>query len=512
MPRWCLLLLALCAPITAGDPPDTVLAAWQQARDALMLPYQQAVDAAGKAYAAGVGKARDACLTALITSARREARKADRSGAVAAWTEVLRLDPEHADATAFFAAIGTLDQVRESLAGGTTAQAAPAEDPFGNPLEPGPGATAAPVADHPAVTADLARWREARTREGAAFARIEAAARTKALDADARLRTRALGLLTPQAERADKAGDLPAAATAWKAVLTVQRDHPAAAAWFTRIGTLDKVLAEIPDGTDLLGPTPDPAAAGLGPAVSTTGLRGLDILVAGRGEGPLETAVVQRLTAAGAKPRLVDHGVFTRKDAAKELGTPALVIVLALSDATRGGAVTVLPTLKAPLVTTDFGPLAIWGLCGGTGWNSWNRDPVEALEAAAGVRHPILTGLTGPVPVPAPPRPGAKPKGDAGAKPVVLPAPHFPTGQGVVIAHLAGKPRHHVLVSWEAGTPAPGPWAKESTEAPETGPRTPRSPARAAWVGFLPSDPEDQLHPQAWRLWDQTLLWAVKAR
>jgi hypothetical protein len=511
MPRWCLLLLALCVPVAAGDPPDTVLAGWQQARDALIPPYQQAVDAAGKTYAAGVDRARDTCLSALVATARREARKPDRSGAVAAWTEVLRLDPDHADATAFFSAIGTLDQVRESLAGDPAPRAVPAEDPFGNALEPSPGATAAPAADHPAVAADLARWREARAREAAAFSRIETAARTRVLDADARLRTRALGMLVPQAERADRAGDLPAAASAWKAVLAVQRDHPAAVAWFTGIGTLDKALAEIPDGTDLLGPPPDPAAGGPGPAAAA-GLRGLDVLVLGRADGPLEMAVVQRLTAGGAKPRLVDHSALTRAEAVKELGDPALVVVFNLSDYTRSHARTVLPALKAPLVLTDLFLLVGTGMAGQPNYNATNRDPVDALEPATGIRHPIQGGLTGPLPLLAQPKAGARPKADVSVKGAVLSAPDFPIGAGVLVAHLAGRPQHKVLVTWDAGTPMPGPWNRELGTPPETGPKTPKSTVRIAWVGFFPPEAVEQLHPQVWRLWDQALLWAVKAR
>ncbi|MDB5336111.1 MAG: pknB 22 [Planctomycetaceae bacterium] len=58
----------------------------------------------------------------------------------------------------------------------------------------------------------------------------------------------AVSMLTKLAAKSYKANDRLAETEAWKAVLKLQRNHKKATQYFTDLGTLDKVLAEISDG------------------------------------------------------------------------------------------------------------------------------------------------------------------------------------------------------------------------------------------------------------------------
>lgn len=73
-------------------------------------------------------------------------------------------------------------------------------------------------------------------------------------EAQANHKAKALTALTVIAKSRTKAEDAAGAAEAWKAILGIDREHAEARAYFTTLGTLDAVLAELDaDPADLLG-------------------------------------------------------------------------------------------------------------------------------------------------------------------------------------------------------------------------------------------------------------------
>lgn len=73
-------------------------------------------------------------------------------------------------------------------------------------------------------------------------------------EAQANARARAITALTVIAKSRAKAEDAAGTAEAWKAILSIDREHADARAHFTQLGTLDAVLAELAaDPADLLG-------------------------------------------------------------------------------------------------------------------------------------------------------------------------------------------------------------------------------------------------------------------
>jgi Concanavalin A-like lectin/glucanases superfamily len=72
------------------------------------------------------------------------------------------------------------------------------------------------------------------------------------------------------AQRAVKDNDTTSATTAWTEVLRLDRKQAEAVAWFTKLGTLDTVVAELDNPTDLLG-NPLGGAAKSGKAVLVFG-------------------------------------------------------------------------------------------------------------------------------------------------------------------------------------------------------------------------------------------------
>ncbi len=77
------------------------------------------------------------------------------------------------------------------------------------------------------------------------------------------------------AKSAVKDSDPSAGNAAWTEVLRIDRHHPEAIAWFTKLGTLDAVLADIDNPTDLLGnPLAGPTKPGAGKAVLLFGAGG----------------------------------------------------------------------------------------------------------------------------------------------------------------------------------------------------------------------------------------------
>lgn len=73
-------------------------------------------------------------------------------------------------------------------------------------------------------------------------------------DALANHKAKAITALTAMAKSRTKAEDTAGATEAWRAVLTIDREHSDARAYFTLLGTLDTVLASLDaPPTDLLG-------------------------------------------------------------------------------------------------------------------------------------------------------------------------------------------------------------------------------------------------------------------
>jgi hypothetical protein len=66
-------------------------------------------------------------------------------------------------------------------------------------------------------------------------------------------KTKAITALTAQAKSRVKADDSAGAAEAWRAVLSIDREHKDARSYFTALGTLAQVLAKLDEKVDLLG-------------------------------------------------------------------------------------------------------------------------------------------------------------------------------------------------------------------------------------------------------------------
>lgn len=94
---------------------------------------------------------------------------------------------------------------------------------------------------------------------------------------------KALKLYVRIAQRAVKDNDSAGATMAWTEVLRLDRKQAEAVAWFTKLGTLDAVVAELDNPTDLLGNPINGAGA--------TGKPGKAVLVFGAGGALIPTGV-----------------------------------------------------------------------------------------------------------------------------------------------------------------------------------------------------------------------------
>lgn len=91
-------------------------------------------------------------------------------------------------------------------------------------------------------------------------------------EAIANHKAKAIVTLTVLAKSRTKAEDAAGAAEAWRAILSIDRDHSDARAYFTLQGTLDTVLAELDaKPTDLLGLDTGDAPAKDAPAKEDSG-------------------------------------------------------------------------------------------------------------------------------------------------------------------------------------------------------------------------------------------------
>ncbi len=511
-----LLLCAILALLRGGDSVDSLQGSWQQAVDAATSTYQQGIESAGKVYASSVGKARETCIAALAATAKREGRKDDRSGATAAWSEILRLRPDHPDANAY------LDLLpKEQAERLRTELAQPATGAEGL-LDAGP-------VRHAAIAADLDRLDEVEKRERASFAKAEAVSRARFADAEGKARSKALAGLGQLAERANRSGELPAAAAAWKATLVLQRDHPPALAFYDKLGTTAEVLASLPPPADLLGPPADPAGFVQGLAVSAPGasaLRGMKIVLVGEAEAQanaLQIKVTERLRQAGAQVTVLHHGPWNEPGGAIDTAAEAAQAVLCLrvNDASRGGLVRILRQGRMGVMTLlDGGAFAAAGLAGRIPYNGYLRGPVEPVEPIAGLHHPILLGLPPSLPWLLPARGAAKP--DPAGEPAIdqnaMFALNYELPPGAVnLLGLPGRPDVRIAVAYDVGAVLqPRDDRGHAPEAPRpTDPKLPRTTARRVALHLfsdqrLGSDPAvvQRISPQAWKLFDACLVWA----
>lgn len=88
--------------------------------------------------------------------------------------------------------------------------------------------------------------------------------------ADARATERTCTALVYAAQSAARRGDIAAATDLWKEILSIDEEHAKAREFFTAIGTLDAMIAEINTPVDLLGnPLPPPPAVPLKTVLDT---------------------------------------------------------------------------------------------------------------------------------------------------------------------------------------------------------------------------------------------------
>jgi hypothetical protein len=489
---WLLMTLVLPGRIHAGENADGPLALYTAHRDGLIDSYQTAIDAAQRAYTADVAKLDATAITGLIAVAKREARKPDKEIAIAAWKEVLRLDGDHADAVAFFGALGRLDAVRTEL-----------EDKDGSTDLLG---SAKPIPEP--VMKEVQRHTEGVAKARAAFAKLEGVARQRFREADAKAVAKAVKDLSAAALKADKAGNLPLAAANWKAVLTLDVNDGAARAYFTSIGRLDAVLAELPPARDVLGDPPDP-----GRGFAPVSLRGLTVVITGRRDAaersPFETVLYDHCEKAGMVVTTVGVGELDGKNAETVLKGQQLVILMGMNDATRWVGIHLVRTLRIPVVVCDASAMAKAGLMGGPDYGQHYSDYTDEVEIKAG-SHPLAAGLSGTVrlidPLPEDGKPVAVEK-DPNLVRVFGPGVKLPPGNLAVVVAGLKKDLSASIIGFETGAPMTVGESKAGEAIVE------KLPARR--LGFwmfneLGASQSKRLTRDYWRLWDGALTWTLR--
>lgn len=488
----CLLMTLVLPGIDAGEPADGPLTLYTTHRDGLVDSYQTAVDAAQRAYTAEVAKLDATAIAGLIAIARREARKPDKEVAIAAWKEVLRLDGGHADAVAFFAALGQLDAVRAAL-----------EDEDGSTDLLG---SAKPIPEP--VLKEVQRHTEGVAKARAAFAKLEGAARQRFREADAKAAAKALKELVAAAQKADKAGNLPLAAAHWKAVLTLDANDSGARAYFAGLGRLDAVLAELPPARDVLGDPPDP-----GRGFAPVSLRGLNVVITGRRDpaerSPFETVLYDHCEKAGMVVTTVGMGDLDGKKAEGTLKGQQLLILMGMGDSTRWIGIHLVRTLRIPVVVCDASATAKAGLLGGPDYNQHYSEYTDTVEIKAG-SHPLAAGLSGTVrlidPLPTDGKPVAVEK-DPNLVRVFGPGVKLPPGNLAVVVAGLKKELSASIIGFETGAPMTVGESKAGEAIVE------KLPARR--LGFwmfneLGASQSKRLTRDYWRLWDGALTWILR--
>lgn len=493
---WLLVMAMLVgADVSPAAESASVLATWKQWQDSQIDAYQQVVDQAQRVYAAEQAKADAGTITDLIALGRREARKPDKSVALAAYQEVLRIDDAQADAVAFFTALGQLDAVRQRLEAATDA---PPTDLLGAPI---------PAAAVPEPVQALVRKRaEVMAKARAAFLKSEGVARERFRDNEAKGRVKAVKDLAAMATKAERSGDLAAASAAWAGVLQLDRTSVPARAYFTGLGTLDATLAALASENDQLGEVPDPARG-----YAPVSLRGLRVLFcAGKPEkfDPWERALHDHCVATGMVLTLADVRDLHRDGSDDLLRDQQLVIISGLGDATRGGCIGVVRNLRLPLVFFDVKMCEVAGLLPERAYNSHRNDYTTQvqLKVAGG---PLAAGLSGSVRLIDPPaKPPTTPvpvEKDPDLVKLYGPIMAVPTG-AVVIAGLADAGSTS-MVAFDTGTPIRLGTSKDGEAV------SGKLPARrlGCWLfDDLKPEQSNRLARDFWRLWDGALTWTLR--
>ncbi len=292
-------------------------------------------------------------------------------------------------------------------------------------------------------------------------------------------------------------------------MLQLDREDARARAFFTGLGRLDALLAELPEKRDPLGDPPDPDR-GFAPL----SLRGLTVLITGSDNperrGPFEQALHEHCAAAGmvVTSASVDSLVGDKGDAL--LKDKQLVILAGgLSDATRHSCVGVMRNLRAPVVVTDLALAEISGLIGRPAYNGHLTEYTDSFLIKAGA-HPLAAGLSGSVrildPLPASGPVKAVPiEQDPDLLKVYVPKLDMPPG-AVVVAGLAAD-RSAGIIAFDTGHPV----ILGESKAGEA--VTAKLPARR--LGFwmlnqLRPDQTKRLSRDFWRLWDANLTWTLR--
>ncbi|MBA3700018.1 MAG: hypothetical protein H0W78_14310 [Planctomycetes bacterium] len=503
---WLMLLLSLLpllpllplpqgSALSASDGEQT-MTTWKQWQVTQVDAYQHVVDQAQRVYAAERTKADSSAISDLIAVGKREARKPDKTIAIAAYQEVLRIADTQADAVAFFTALGQLDQVRQRLDG---VSEAPATDLLGAP--------SVPAALPEAVQSLVQKRTEVLAKARTVFLKSEGVARERFRDGDAKGRTKAVKELTALAIKAERSGDVAAASNAWKAVLQLDPMSTAARAYFSGLGTLDAVLAALPVVTDPIGEVPDPANG-----YAVVSLRGLRVLFCAGSNvekfDPWERALYDHCTAIGMVLTLA--GVKDlHSDGSKDLlQDQQLVILSGLGDATRGSCISVVRNLRLPVVLFDVKMCEVAGLVGGRAYNGHRNDYTTQvqLKVAGG---PLAAGFTGTVRLIDPPAiPSTTPvpvENDPDLVKVYGPIMALPAG-AVAVAGLADAGSTSI-VAFDTGSEITLGTSKDGAVV------TGKLPARrlGCWLfDNLKPAQASRLSRDFWRLFDGALTWTLR--
>lgn len=444
-------------------------------------------EAATTTYAEALHEANQDTMASLVRLAGRSTRSGDHGLARTCWIEVLRLDRQHEEARAFVTAIGQLDETLAALD-------APADDFLEDRTDSLPAQVRALVRQRDAEQAELlADWYATMERARATFVKAEA-----------RERERLVRTLERDASRSERRGELVAVTTQYRALLRVDREHERAIAFFSGIGTLDAVLAELGEPVtvdSLIGPIGQPGQAAMiavGGAINGEGA--MVVVLSGRDDLEHKNLlayqpVFERLESRGFSVVAVRIGSAESTSArlAELEAPPALIIMLDANDSHLMVSGWLLEYLDTPIITMHP---KVWAASRLAEGRNQGQSRVYGDELTIATDHPIAGSLSGQF--------RAHTFDDDKAKVYSL-VPHANVnfGAGVVVA-TAGE--HASVVAIEADTDfaelEAHPHRPPVANAAEL-----QVPARR--VGFFVGTAHDQWSTETGALFDQAVGWAL---